>query len=280
MAAPAEPATQGRTRGRWADLRTRTLSAVVLGPLVLLCVWWGGAAWEVLLLAGAAGLGVEWAHLCGLGGARGPGVWVPVCFVLAAGLAMSDRWVLAALVPLAAAAGLAWAARQPTAGAGAAYIGLAVVALAWLRTGARGFDTMLFVLLVVWASDIGAYMVGRLAGGPKLAPAISPGKTWSGALGGLVVCAAVGGAAGSVLGAAHPLRAAATAALLGVAAQAGDLLESWIKRRFGVKDSGNWIPGHGGLLDRLDGLMAAAMAAAAAAAALTRVAGQGGALWN
>jgi len=141
--------------------------------------------------------------------------------------------------------------------AGVPYIGLATAALLWLRAGdGVGRRAVLFVMLVVWASDIGAYLVGRLLGGPLLAPAISPGKTWSGAAGGLLAAALVGFAT------LHPA-AALLATGLGIAAQLGDLMESAMKRGFGVKDSGWIIPGHGGLLDRLDGLLTAAPAAAA-----------------
>ncbi len=171
---------------------------------------------------------------------------------------------------LGAAAGMAveWRAmsrRRPAAWlvpAGFAYILPAVAALLWLRAPEPGgFGAVLFVLCVVWASDVGAYMVGRLVGGPKLAPAISPGKTWSGGFGGLVAAALVGVAAGR-LGQGDPRAAMLTATALGVVAQAGDLLESALKRHFGVKDSGTLIPGHGGLLDRLDAVLLAAPAAA------------------
>jgi phosphatidate cytidylyltransferase len=140
-----------------------------------------------------------------------------------------------------------------------------MAALIWLRSDAlAGRSNMLFVVAIVWASDIGAYLLGRLLGGPKMAPAVSPGKTWSGSVGG-VVCAgliglALGGTGGAML----------IAAALGVVSQAGDLLESGIKRHVGVKDSGTLIPGHGGLLDRLDGILAAAPAAALIVMALGR----------
>jgi phosphatidate cytidylyltransferase len=227
-------------RQRWADLRLRVLSAAVLAPLALACLWLGGWPWAALLAAAAIGLGSEWLLLCRRG---------------AASLA-------------------AWVCGVP-------YVGLAVAALAWLRAdAAAGRANVLFLVLIVWASDIGAYLVGRLAGGPRLAPSISPGKTWSGALGGLAAAVAVGWLAGAAFsrGPAEAPGAAAlgVAALLGVAAQAGDLLESWIKRQFGVKDSGHLIPGHGGLFDRLDGVLAAAPLAAALALAL----GRGVVLWR
>jgi phosphatidate cytidylyltransferase len=160
--------------------------------------------------------------------------------------------------------------------AGVVYILTAAAALLWLRSdAAAGSANVLFVVLTVWATDTGAYLCGRLIGGAKLAPAVSPGKTWSGAAGGLACALGVG------LGAAEltesPVwRALALAAGLSVAAQAGDLLESGIKRHFGVKDSSHLIPGHGGLLDRLDGLLAAAPVAALLAVAV----GRGVELWR
>lgn len=159
---------------------------------------------------------------------------------------------------------------------GLIYILLAATALLWLRADARvGRANVLFVLLAVWATDIGAYLIGRLAGGVPLAPSISPAKTWSGAVGGLACALGVGiGAAEISLG---PVwRALAVAGSLSIAAQAGDLLESGVKRHLGVKDSSRLIPGHGGLLDRLDGLLAAAPIAGLLAAAL----GRGVELWR
>ena len=158
------------------------------------------------------------------------------------------------------------------------YLGLAAVALLWLRTDpVAGWPNTLFVLSVIWASDIGAYMAGRLAGGPKLAPSISPGKTWSGAVGGLIgaVLAAQGVAACFSSGF-SPSHVAGLALGLSVVSQAGDLLESALKRHFGVKDSGHVIPGHGGLLDRLDALLTVAPAAALLAFSV----GRGVVLWR
>jgi phosphatidate cytidylyltransferase len=159
---------------------------------------------------------------------------------------------------------------------GVAYIAPASVALIWLRGGEAGRADVLFVLLIVWASDIGAYLAGRLFGGPRLAPRISPGKTWSGAIGGLVAAALVGVVAALLVPDARVLPAALLAACLGIASQTGDLLESALKRRFGVKDSGRLIPGHGGLLDRLDGMLLAAPLAALMALAL----GQSTVIWQ
>ncbi len=277
---PAEGVPGRSGAGRWADLRTRTLSAVLLAPAALLCIWFGGPAWFVLVLAAAAGLGAEWSAMCGRGAGR-LACWAgPAYLLLAAAVALSGH-MQAALLVLVAGAGVVWAlSRNLALTLGVPYAGLPLVALTWLRAGSEGGRAdVLFLLLVVWASDIGAYAVGRWLGGPKLAPAISPGKTRSGACGGLAAAILVGAAATVLL--APPMAPAGLlgcviAGLLGAASQAGDLLESAIKRRFGVKHSGWLIPGHGGLLDRLDGLIAAAPAAAGVALVL----GRGGSLWN
>jgi phosphatidate cytidylyltransferase len=132
------------------------------------------------------------------------------------------------------------------------------MAIVWLRAQPDGGRSMVFWLLaVVWATDSGAYAVGRWLGGPRLAPRISPNKTWAGLLGGMASAALVGGLMAGVLGAAGLAVAALVGGGLAVVAQAGDLGESLVKRRFGVKDTGALIPGHGGLLDRVDGLLAA-----------------------
>lgn len=219
-------------------MRLRLLSALVLAPLALACLWIGGLAWAGLVLLAGGGVAYEW-H----------------------GLARGRRLALAG---------------------GVVYFGPALLALLWLRADPlAGRGNVLFVMLVVWASDIGAYLAGRALGGPKLAPRISPGKTRSGALGGLVGAALVGLAAamlgpGASRGWAAAGHAVAAALALGVASQIGDLLESGLKRHFGVKDSGRLIPGHGGLLDRLDGLLLAAPLAAVLALAL----GGGVGLWQ
>ena len=140
-----------------------------------------------------------------------------------------------------------------------------------------GLANTLFALAIVWGSDIGAYVVGRLVGGPKLAPAISPGKTWSGAAGGLVSAALAGLAVAACFSTGFsPSHVIGLALGLGIISQAGDLLESALKRHFGVKDFGRIIPGHGGLLDRIDALLAVAPAAAV----LAFTVGRGVVLWR
>jgi phosphatidate cytidylyltransferase len=161
--------------------------------------------------------------------------------------------------------------------AGLGYVLLAAVSLLWLRGDpVAGRPDVLFLLCVVWSNDTAAYLLGRWIGGPRLAPRISPGKTWSGAAGGLFAAVAVGLLAAHVLSDAPPWGAIPVAAVLGVVAQGGDLLESFVKRRLEVKDSGHLIPGHGGLFDRLDALLAAAPVAAL----LALILGRGVVLWQ
>jgi phosphatidate cytidylyltransferase len=299
----AKPAEAGPAkRRRWTDLRKRILSAALLAPLAVTCIWLGAEAWMGMVALAAGGLAIEWVHLCGRRAATPPGLLVPLS-VIAAGTAAVGTLDRAAIpiLALGAVAAWLWAMRATFASAkasaralgkggapgrrapvslaaGVPYVGLATLALIWLRDDpAAGRANVLFLILVVWASDIGAYAFGRMLGGKLLAPSISPAKTWAGAVGGLAFSALVGLLAASWLAGAPPTwRAAGTACLISVVAQAGDLLESLIKRRFGVKDSGRLIPGHGGLLDRLDGVLAAAPVAALLAFAL----GRGVVLWG
>jgi len=280
---PAEPAAKRqdsgpKDAGPWRDLRTRVISAAVLVPLVLLCLWYGALPWVVLIGAGTVGLVIEWTQLCGYRVVSLPALALAVMTLAGWGLAAAG-WPGLALLPVALGGPAVWwfAARDRgkpavSLAAGVAYIGTACVSLLWLRAdAASGLSNVLLLLLIVWASDIGAYLVGRLVGGPRLAPMISPGKTWSGAVGGLLAAALVGGIAAVGFEQAGLFwRIVLFATGLGIVAQAGDLAESAIKRRFGVKDSGWLIPGHGGLFDRLDAVLAAAPVAAALALALGR----------
>lgn len=146
--------------------------------------------------------------------------------------------------------GLGWKA------AGLLYVALPCASLIWLRNEPDGLALSLFVFFIVCATDIGAFFAGRFAGGPKLAPRLSPNKTWAGLFGGMALAGIVGGTASHFT----PYPATASNAMFlsmgfAVLAQLGDLFESWLKRRVGAKDSGRLIPGHGGLLDRVDGLI-------------------------
>ena len=283
MPALAEPAPHPPASGaRWSDLRKRLISAVILAPLVLLCLWVGGLPYTILMLGAAIGLAWEWVSLCGtapLGRLGAPVIGAVTAAALAAALGHAEVGLILLVAGTIVTSLLVRGAPHKRALAlGVPYVGVGVVALLWLRADPQaGLVNLLFPLLLVWGSDIGAYLAGRVLGGPKLAPRISPGKTWSGAIGGLIGAVAMGWLVVSWSGQpAAFARVAAIAVGLGIFAQAGDLLESLIKRRFGVKDSGTLIPGHGGLLDRLDALLIAAPVAALLAFA----AGRGVVLWQ
>lgn len=271
---------------RWGDLRKRALSAAVLGPAAVACIWLGAEAFTGMMALAAALLAWEWVHMCGRRVRVLPGMAVPLAVFAAGTLAVQDhvRWALLVLglgfaVSWWFAHRMAETLTQPAfrLALGVLYIGLAGIALIELRhDNEAGRANVLFLFLIVWASDIGAYVAGRTFGGPKLWPRVSPNKTWSGAVGGLVAAILVGLAVAlSFRPGAPVLAVVAVAGLLGVASQAGDLLESAIKRHFHVKDSSHLIPGHGGVLDRLDGVLAAAPVAAL----LSFMLGQGRVLW-
>lgn len=244
-------------KSRWSDLYLRAASAAVLGPLALFCLWKGGLAWEIFVGVAMAGLGHEWARLAKLRFA-----WPLAVFQLIIWGAALAAGPLYALLALAALTLAAWPVYGRFAALGIPYAGLGGLALLWLRFRPEiGLADTAYLILVIWGTDIGAYAIGRLIGGAKLAPRISPGKTWSGSLGGLVIGAGCGAAAALAVNEA-PFAAFAVGLVLSAVAQAGDLLESAIKRKLGVKDSGRTIPGHGGLFDRLDGFLAAAPLAA------------------
>jgi phosphatidate cytidylyltransferase len=254
-------------------LKLRILSALILAPLALGAVWAGGIYFIALVLVAVLGMAWEWARLSGRGRLRLSGaVIIATPSVAVAAMAFLPTATLALTIALAgplAVAVIAAVTRQAEplwAAAGVLWISLGSLAfLAVWMIGGR--DLTLWLLGVVWTSDIAAYAVGRSVGGPRLAPRISPNKSWAGFLGGLIGPALAGALATPFLGG-EPGFCAALAATLGLAAQLGDLAESFAKRHFGVKDSSGLIPGHGGLLDRLDGLLTAAAAFLAAIAAL------------
>jgi phosphatidate cytidylyltransferase len=209
------------------ELLLRVASALVLAPLAIAAAYVGGAWFVGLWLIAAAGVLWEWMTL--VVGARS----------------------------LSGAGRAAWIAL------GALYAGAMLAAPVVIRADAAlGFLAVIFLFAVVWATDIAAYFAGRLAGGPKLWPAVSPNKTWSGAIAGAVAGTAAGLAVAAVGGVGRGLAIAGVSFGLSVLAQGGDLFESAFKRRFGAKDTSHAIPGHGGLMDRLDGFLAAAVAAA------------------
>ncbi len=229
---------------------------VAIGALVL-----GGHFFWLLCVVAGLLMMAEWSELHGVD-ARTKRVGQ---FALAVPLAIMSP--LAAgptffALGLIAGAGFFIAAvtRRGELGWGAIYVGLPILGLLLLRAQANGLVLAAWAMALVWATDIGAYFAGRSIGGPKLAPRVSPNKTWAGLVGGVIAAGAFGFALHVWAG--LPFRLAAATPLLAVVAQGGDLYESWLKRRAGVKDSGNLLPGHGGVLDRLDGLVPVAPLAA------------------
>lgn len=253
------------------NLALRIISAVVLAPVVLAIAYVGGWPFLVLCALGAAGILWEWTHLiAGRSDARvlAPG-WAALCVAPALSGGYGAAVPAGAIALGAACAAVATAAASGanrlspawTAG-GVLYAGAAFFGPAMLRRDADlGFLAFLFLAATVWMTDICAFFVGRGIGGPLLWPSVSPKKTWSGALGGLA-----GGVAGGMLvayasGVGRPAYVGVVALVLSVLVQAGDLFESAVKRRFGAKDASRIIPGHGGLMDRLDGFLFAALGA-------------------
>lgn len=197
----------------------RIISALVLAPVVLAAIFYGGIFFHILIGAMGLILVSEWFNMVG----RRP-AWLSL---------------------------------------GVVYVVLSVWALWQLRIDPQwGAMTVFWLVGVVWGADTGGYLFGMNLGGPKLAPAISPKKTWSGFLGGTLLGASAGWGVVAYHRPEAALKLAAFSAAMAVISQIGDLFESWIKRRYGVKDSGTIIPGHGGLFDRVDGLVAVAIALA------------------
>jgi len=249
--------------GSMRDLMTRLLSGLVLAVVAIGLTWVSPWTFAALVLAVSLIVSWEWSRI--VRGTTSDTIFViqVVAVVSAAALSVEGLPLLALVallvgVILAALQGFGEAGRLSA--IGVLYAGLPAIALIWLRVqSALGFEATLFLLLCVWASDTGAYFAGRLIGGPKLMPKISPSKTWSGFTGAIVSSALVGLVFALTLPLLPTLRAVVTAAILAVVSQAGDLVESSLKRHYGVKDASALIPGHGGFMDRVDGLIAAAI---------------------
>lgn len=245
--------------GRFGDLPLRVLSSLVLAALVLIDLWMGGL-WVTALAALAAVLMLWELHQMVTGERR---VFVPALVVMATfavagvfvtGLA-GETWGFWTLVAGAVTVAVVSPRRAGWFMFGLLYIGFAMAYVPVIRDDPLlGLAGVVWLVLVVAAADIGAYFTGRTFGGPKLWPKVSPKKTWSGAIGGLIFALLVALGFGSAMG--WRLPAAAGLSLgVAIASQVGDLVESSLKRRWGVKDASRLIPGHGGVMDRLDGLV-------------------------
>lgn len=256
-------AVSGRSAG--SGLAKRFASAAIMLPLALAAMWFGGLVFTVLVALAGLLMVREWLRFADA--LPKPPVilllWLPLAVAL---LALEFKlWTVMALAGAVFLCLLPAMVRQHWrwAVAGGLYVGLPCLCLVWLRGDPdHGRLIVFWTLVVVWSTDTGAYAFGRLLGGPKLIPALSPNKTWAGLLGGMI-CAGLAGYGMALLDSALPaVYLGLFGAVVAVVAQAGDFFESGIKRHFGVKDSGSLIPGHGGVLDRLDGVMFAAPFAA------------------
>lgn len=259
-------ASEQGVSGKGSELRTRIISAAILAPVALAAELLGGPLFGALVaVVAVAGLW-EWTAMTRAGQPLWARMLALACLI-AALVSLQLGGDLLALALVVVPAGLAFVAGAGGrafrwVGLGLVYVGAPCAAIIALRQADPfGWAAILYVLFVVWATDIAAYFGGRGIGGPKLWPRVSPKKTWSGALSGLVAAVAAGGTTAGLTTGGNVRAGLILAVPLSVAAQAGDLLESAVKRHFDVKDSGNLIPGHGGVLDRVDGLFGAAVMA-------------------
>ena len=262
----------GRQPGTWrrngvggCELCLRVGSALVLVPLAVGSAYLGGPPFLAVWALAAAIILWEWTVIVGEPG-RTPVLAAGAAAFASAAVLFGLGWPRAALAVIAlgavAVAGLAGSGRRAWILAGGVYAGAMLAAPAVLRSDAElGLLAVMLLFGVVWTTDVMAYFVGRALAGPKLWPAVSPKKTWSGAVGGAAAATVVGSGISALAGLDHLAALALVCALLSLAAQTGDLLESALKRRFGAKNASELIPGHGGLMDRLDGFVAAALVA-------------------
>jgi len=258
----ASPGTSSR-------LLPRVLTAALLIPLALGSIWAGGRLYSAVIAAMTIFLLFEWTRMVD-GAELRRGFYVLSATAAAASFVTSsghaDWALLIAMAGGIVATVIEWPKPSPPSwpAVGALYIIVPAIAALWLRLDAPegGFVTLL-LFVAVWAADSAAYLVGKAVGGPKLIPQISPQKTWSGAVGAVVSAGLASAALAAILRPHEAGGALLLGFVIGMAAVAGDVLESMFKRRYGLKDTGGVFPGHGGVLDRLDGFLIAALALAA-----------------
>lgn len=247
------------------DLKVRLLSGVVLAAVALTVDYAGRIPFAVLVALLSIVMCWEWGRLVRRQGSDAALIVHAGAVLLAIALAASGFAIFACAILLAgtiAVVPLRLGERAHLSAFGVLYVGLPAVALVWIR-GDEPYGTVaiIVIFLAVWCTDTGAYLAGRTIGGARLWPSVSPNKTWAGLAGGVAAGGLACGALAFWIGGASPVGLAVLGAVLGLAAQMGDLGESALKRRYGVKDVSGLIPGHGGFMDRLDGLVSAATVA-------------------
>ena len=252
LSAPSTPAA--------SQLGSRIIVGVCLAAIAVADIWIGGPAFALMVAVFVCLVFWEWGTMHGLPAHLR---WLGVCILLAASALTALDKPVSGLTLLLGATGafliLSAMAKLPGKrwiSTGLLYAGLPAVALIWLRGQPDGFALVMWTMAIVWATDVAAYFAGRAIGGPKLWPAISPNKTWAGLVGGATAAGIFSALFGSFVGwAQSPILLFAMGAALACVAQAGDFFESWLKRRAGVKDSGSLLRAHGGIMDRVDGLV-------------------------
>lgn len=264
---PEPPQVPAASRGTMTDLGPRIVSGLAMALVAFGLLYAGPIPFTGLILAVALGMSWEWGTVV-----RGAGIdavlivhgMVVVAAVILAGIGYAALALIALIAGTLVVGALRFGEKARLSAVGVMYVGLPAVALITLRAGAEpyGFLAVLFVVLAVIATDTLAFFTGRGLGGPKLWPRVSPNKTWSGLVGGVGGAALVGAIFAYQVASASMVRLAVIGLLLGLIAQCGDLAESSLKRGFGVKDASKLLPGHGGLMDRMDGVVAAAVLAA------------------
>ena len=262
-----------------SNLVLRIVSSLVLAPVALAVAWFGGPVFTAFWAIAAVIVLWEWQTLV-CGHDRNSVLAVGAAALIGAAAVLIVGWfgIAIALVALGSfgIAALASQERRTWCVAGLLYAAALLVAPVLLRRDAAwGFAAIMVLFVIVWLTDIAAYFAGRAIGGPKLWPAVSPKKTWSGAVGGTLAGVLGAVAVARYFDIANLAAVAGVALAISVVSQAGDLLESAIKRRFNTKDASQLIPGHGGLMDRLDGFVTAAVAAALIGLAHSSVSGGG-----
>lgn len=255
-----------------ADLVPRIMSGVAMAAVAFGLTYAGPMPFAALLLFGGMVLAWEWGHMvrgANVDATMAAHVASVVAAIVLASMGQTGLGLIALSIGLILVALLAMGRHAILSAVGVVFAALPAIALIWLRgDGDLGLTAVLFVMLAVIATDTAAYFSGRLIGGPRIWPRVSPNKTWAGLIGAIIGAALVGIVVSHFVPGARPVRLAAVGALLAVVAQVGDFAESALKRHFGAKDASALIPGHGGLMDRVDGLVTAAVAAGLLAAAI------------